>query len=157
MMKGLAKTTVYIVAGIHQYPFAAKQLKTIPVINSKSPATKIIKAMIIFPSSNHKKLSNIKISEKLDICNAGVCSISKFVAKIIKATTIIMIPYIRTTLLNNILVFHHLRDWNKKIIPIPIMGNAGAISVSQFVKSVSQSINCVISVTPIIFEASPNC
>lgn len=156
MMKGLAKTIVYIIAGIHQYPLAAKQLKITPVINSKSPTIKIIQAMILLPSSNHKKLSNIKISEKLDICNAGVCLISDFVANSIKATAIIMVPYIRTTLLNSLLVFHHLRDWNKKIIPIPIMGSVGAISVSPFINSVSQFINSAIFVTS-IFEAIPNC
>ena len=148
-MKGLTKTTVYIITGIHQYSFAAKQLKIIPVINSKSPTIKIILAMNFFPSSNHRKLSNIKISEKLDICNAGVCLISDFRAKNIKATAIIMIPYVRTTLLNNILVVHHLREWNKKIIPIPITGNVGAISVSPFINIVSQFINSVIFVTSI--------
>jgi hypothetical protein len=156
MIKGLTKTTVYIITGIHQCSLAAKQLKIIPVINSKSPTVKIIQAMNFFPSSNHRKLSNIKISEKLDICNAGVCLISEFRKKNIKATAIIIVPYIRTTLLNSILVFHHLREWNKKIIPIPIMGNVGAISVSPFINSVSQFINSVISGTS-IFEASLNC
>ena len=144
------KKATYIIAGTHQYPLAAKQLKTIPAINIKNPIIKVIQAMnLLFPSSNHRKLSNIKISEKLAISNPGVSSISECRIKNIKAITIIQVPYIRPALLKNFLVFHHLKDWTKKIIPIPIIGNDGAISVSQF-------INSVISVTS-IFEANPNC
>ncbi|MHB8085403.1 MAG: hypothetical protein ACYDHZ_06235 [Dehalococcoidia bacterium] len=132
MMRGLTKKAMYIIAGIHQYSLAAKQLKTIPAINSKNPTAKVIKAMnLLFPSSNHRKLSKIKIREKLAICSPGVSLISEFRAKNTRAITIIKAPYIRTALLGNGFVFHHLKDWNKKIMPIPIVGNAGAISVSQ--------------------------
>jgi hypothetical protein len=128
---------------------AAKQLKIIPVINTKNPTIEVIQAMnLLFPSSNHRKLSKMKISEKLAICSPGVCLISEFVAKNIKATTIIRVPYSRTTLLDSGFVFHHLKDWNRKIIPIPIVGNVGAISVSQ-------SINSFISITS-IFETNSN-
>ena len=127
----------------------------IPIINSKSPTIKIMQAMNFFPSSNHKKLSNIKISEKLDICNAGVCLISDFKAKNIKETAIIMVPYTRTTLLNSFLVFHHLREWNKKIIPMPMMGSVGAMSVSPLINNENQFINTVITDTS-TFDDNPN-
>jgi hypothetical protein len=93
MMRGIAKTAMYIIAGIHQYPLAAKQLEIIPVINTKNPTIEVIQAMnLLFPSSNHRKLSKIKISEKHAICSPGVCLISEFVAKNIKATAIISVP-----------------------------------------------------------------
>jgi hypothetical protein len=150
MMRGLTKKAMYIIAAIHQYSLAAKQLKIIPVINIKNPTIKVIQAInLLFPSSNHRKLSKTKISEKLAICSPGVCLISEFNTKNIKAITIIRVPYSRTTLLDSGFVFPHLKDWNKKMIPMPIMGNEGAISVSQF-------INSVISGTS-IFEASLNC
>jgi hypothetical protein len=149
MMRGLKKKAMYIIAGIHQYSLAAKQLMTIPVISNKNPTVKVIKAMnLLFPSSNHRKLSKIKISEKLAICSPGVSLISEFRAKNTKAITIIKVPYSITALLASGFDFHHLKDWNKKIIPIPIVGNAGAISVSQ-------SKNTVITVTS-IFETNLN-
>lgn len=149
MMRGLTKKAMYIIAGIHQYSLAAKQLMTIPVINSKNPTVKVIKAMnLLFPSSNHRKLSKIKISEKLAICSPGVSLISEFMAKNTKAITIIKVPYSISALLGSGFDFHHLKDWNKKITPIPIVGNAGAISVSQ-------SKNPVITVTS-IFETNLN-
>ncbi|MGD0355422.1 MAG: hypothetical protein ABSB31_08280 [Dehalococcoidia bacterium] len=132
MMRGLTKKAMYITAGIHQYSLAAKQLKNIPAINSKNPTVKVIKAMnLLFPSSNHRKLSKIKISEKLAICSPGVSLISEFMAKNTKAITIIKVPYSISALLGSGFDFHHLKAWNKKIIPIPTVGNAGAMSVSQ--------------------------